>query len=132
MAFIAMNTLSFFVSANDQQQGTFLLQATGKAGNFGAIRSELILKGVILDGRLLRWDFVGSKTNWQTVDREGLPSFLLYSGVSDPASLTFQGRKFVAIFQANNWLGVLRVKRNGTDVETIALKNPAGQQGLIV
>ena len=135
MAFAAMNTLSFLVSANDRQQDTFLLQATGKAENFGANRSELILEAVILDGRLFRWDFLASKTNWQTVDRGGSPpspSFLLYSGVSDPASLTFQGRKFVAIFQANNWPGVFRVKRNGTDIETIALKNPAGQQGMIV
>jgi hypothetical protein len=135
MAFAAMNTLSFLVSANDRQQGTFLLEATGKAENFGANRSELILKAVILDGRLLRWDFLASKTNWQTVDRGGsppLPQFLLYSGVSDPASLTFQGRKFVAIFQANNWPGVFRVKWNGTDAETLTLRNPAGHQGWLV
>ena len=135
MAFAAMNTLSFLVSANDRQQGTFLLQANRKAENFGANRSELILKTVILDGRRLRWDFLASKTNWQTVDQGGsppLPSFLLYSGVSDPASLTFQGRKFVAIFQANNWPGVFRVKRNGTDAETLTLRNPAGHQGWLV
>ena len=50
----------------------------------------------------------------------------------DPASLNIPGRKFVAIFQANKWPGVLRVKRNGTDAETLTLRNPAGHQGLLV
>ena len=48
------------------------------------------------------------------------------------ASLTFQGKKFVAILQANNWPGVFRVKRNGTDAEILALRSPAGHEGLII
>ena len=62
MAFAAVNTLSFLVSANDLQQGTFSLQADGgKAGNFGANGPELALKAIILDGRLLRWDSATSQ-----------------------------------------------------------------------
>ena len=132
MAFAAMNTLSFLVSSNDLQKGTFLLQATSKAGNFGANRPELILKAVILDGRLLRWDSVASKSNWQFIDRGGLPSFLQYSDGSKPAFLTFQGVHMLAVFQASNWPGAFRVEHNGREIQPHILRDPAGQQGLIV
>jgi hypothetical protein len=132
LALAARNALSVLVGSDDQEEGTFLVEVSGKNGGFGTVRPELLLKAIVLDGRVLSSEAAITKSNWELVDKEGSPPYLLYSGGFDPALVAFHGKRFLAVFQSINWGGVFRIKRNGTDVSTLALRHPGGREGLII
>lgn len=135
MTIAAVRTLSYLSSAGSLRPAIFSLEAIRKNVSSVANDSELTLQAVVLDGQLVRWESAASIKNWQRVERGGspsLPPFLSSRAVSEPASLSFHGKSFVAVFQTGNWPGVFRIRRDGVEIETRALRNPVGRPGLTI
>jgi 4-amino-4-deoxy-L-arabinose transferase-like glycosyltransferase len=89
--------------------------------------SHLQITALIVDGRLARAESLGDRDDWRVIDSpaEELPSKLQYVGPVGGAALTFHGRRFVMVVDAEGWSGQLRVERNGQRVaaQTFSLRS---------
>ena len=123
LAWTAQNTLSSLFVSSHRESGTFSIQVMEKDGaGLPGLKRELRLQGILADGRLLRWDSTTS-TGWETVNvATGTLPVLRYTRAAQPALLTFQGKRFVAILRDFQWTGVGRVKWNGKTVQVLDLQ----------
>ncbi len=128
LAWTAEKTLSSLFVSSHRESGTFSIEVMEKDGpGFPGLKRELRLQAILADGRLLRWDSTSPVTGWETVDVTGNLPVLRYTRAAQPALLTFQGKRFVAILQEIEWTGIVRVKWNGETVQVLDLQPPARQ-----
>jgi hypothetical protein len=132
LAYAARNNLSFLFHSDNQEQGTFTIQAlASKDGSSEATSHELQIEAIITEGQRLRGKSINQTINWDLID-SNLSPFIIYRQGSEPALLTFQGRNQLTIFQTNQWSGVVRVERNGREAQVVDLRDMKRQFHLIV
>lgn len=95
-------------------------------------RAQVWLDSLIVDGRLVRWEAVRQMGGWAIRARRGrnVPPALLYQGGAGPASVEFQGHRWLATVRASQWAGVIRVEQESTGsrvIEVNALNGPEWQ-----
>ena len=135
LALVAQDATSSLLDEHDRTPSTFVIQALPKDGDSAEDASqELWIEAIVADGQLLRWNSVKSSGNWQVVDKKGfgLPPYLLYKGTSQPGFLTFPGKSFLAIINANRWPGIVRVERNGRETQVVDGASLKREDGAIV
>ena len=124
LAFVAQTVLSFMVTSDPGPSNSVTFEVLENEGtNPAPAQHYLLIRALLVDGRLLRWNSMDQTIGWEP---DGRSASLRYKGTIQPAVLTFQAKRFVAILQPVQWSGLLRVKRNG---RTVQIKNVESAEG---
>jgi hypothetical protein len=126
LAFAIQNALSYLSVARGSYE-PLTLEVFGSAGN---INSRLWFNSLIADGGLLRFPSTQYSKEWVYSDNSGMPAYL-YCENAAHALVSFRAKTFVAVFHGSGWSGLIRVKRNGTTVQSIFVDQAEKQQDLI-
>jgi len=121
-----------FTSASRQSTPVFLEVLEQNASGSPDSQGRLEVEAIVLDGRTYKWHRADPPHGWAVDALDNLLlGTLVYKRNAEPAVLTFNARRFVAVLDAAGWSGLIRFTHNGRTSDK-EVRLAGGQKSVIV